>query len=182
MPLPFTTGIHECRSGGADTGDDIVARGVRNGESQRCILTSGAAHHNPENITHRDLQFGWLWPTVFHVLPFFLAPLVSPHRLPTTGSLLLSMKCKHRHEIRPGHSDAENPESRLTRNKNAVNFHFPPRTSHCVIVCYTAVLVQSSCSLAGETFRIRARSSFKKERSPVRREDKLPKSELAPSR
>lgn len=38
--------------------DDIISRRVRNDKSQRCILTSGTAHHKPENIMPRDLQFG----------------------------------------------------------------------------------------------------------------------------
>lgn len=145
-------------------GGDPVVRGVRNGESRRCSLTSGAAHHNPENITPCDLQFGWLRPTVSLSLHPSLT-LVSPRRIPATGSLLLSMKRKHRREIRPGHGDAENPESRLTRNKNAVNFHFPPRTSRRVIVRYIVVFV---------SVRLSAHPRASKRRTPGRG-DKFPK-------
>lgn len=42
----------------AEDAGAILSRGVRNDKFQRCILTSGTAHHKPENIMLRDLQFG----------------------------------------------------------------------------------------------------------------------------
>lgn len=53
------------------------------------------------------------------------------------------MKRKHRHEIRPGRAARRKIRRRATRNKNAVNFHFPARTSHCVIVLCRRVSVTS---------------------------------------
>lgn len=101
---------------------------VRNGKSRRCILTSGTAHHKPENIMLRDLQFGWLAKSSFFSL--FLSLSVS-----VTSSLhYCQWRANTSANIRPGRTARQKVRRRVTRNKNAVNFHFLPRTSHCVIV------------------------------------------------
>lgn len=128
--LSFRMGIYECRSkcrSKCRRRRAISSRSVRNDKSQRCILTSGTAHHKSENIMLLWFTIRVTGQVIF--LPLFLLSV-------SASSLLLSMKRKHPREIRPSRAAEQKIRRRVTRNKKYHKLSFPSTNitlRHCIM-------------------------------------------------